>query len=918
MTKQSFDHILKHYMKQTYTTLGQLAQQTNIPKGSIINWRKGRVKRPRRWQDVINIARAMHLNPSETDHLLQAAHHAPLSELHRIAQSKEERELLTRWQNMAQFPPKLHDPTQLPVDVFPPLGEIPPCSRLPLRCNPHFVGREATLQQMAETLKTSSTIAVTGLGGLGKTQLAVEFAHRYGRYFSGGVFWISFAQPTTIPDQIAACGGARHLDLRPNFFQIKLNEQLQLVQKAWAETTPRLLIFDQCEDEQDLIKWRPTHGGCRIILTSRRINWSSGLDITPLTLDTLNRAECINLLCQLHPHLKQKEADMIAQELGNLPLALHLAGNFLRCYDHDISPAQYIADLQNRHGGLLLQHQSLQGWGTQTLPTGHVANVARTIEVSYQQLKSNHQRDALALALLARAVCFAPNDPIPYALLQATITNSQVLDATAPQMTQALTRLLNLGLITEAAGKTIRLHQIIREFVQEKDHDAQAQTDAEKTILIEAQQLKEYPDPTLIQSRQNHLHYITEIAIKREDALAGKLCTILGHSLWFKGEYQESHHYHQLALTIKKNLFGTHHLETAESLDELAYLFYHLGEFKNAQYYFEQSLAVKESILDSNHPEIAYSLDGLAGFFDRKGSYEQARTYYKRALKILEGNDRVNQSKAITCLNNYSLLLKKLGQYKESKHYCEQVIALSEKEFGINHPKTAIARSNLGTLMCIMGAYEEAQGHYKHTLSIMEIIMGPEHPYTAKSLNNLGYLFLNKKDYQAAKPLFDRALQIQKDNLKATHADRAKTLTHLALWHEQTGDLAAAQSCFEQALHIREVSFGSEHPQIADSLTHLGHCLQALGDYESAFAYYKQALTIQDVLLDPNHPDTAVTHHNLGTLYQQTGDPDLARHHLEYALKSRQQKLGEQHEETIKTRSALNQLHQARHAKLQK
>ena len=262
------------------------------------------------------------------------------------------------------------------------------------------------------------------MGGIGKTQLAVEFAHRYGRYFAGGVFWLSFAQPESIEAQIAACGGPGHLNLRPDFNELKQAEQVELVQKAWAESTPRLLIFDGCEDEEPLIKWRPTFGGCRIIVTSRRGHWSPGLGLTPLVLGVLNREESTALLRQLQPMLTEVEAHDIAEELGDLPLALHLAGSFLHSYYYDIPPHTYLAQLRALRGGKLLEHLSLQGWGTDYLPTGHEAHVGRTFALSYDRLNPDDAPDRMAQALLARAACFAPNDPIPRELLKQSISTA--------------------------------------------------------------------------------------------------------------------------------------------------------------------------------------------------------------------------------------------------------------------------------------------------------------------------------------------------------------------------------------------------------------------------------------------------------------------------------------------------------------
>jgi hypothetical protein len=137
---------------------------------------------------------------------------------------------------------------------------------MPLARNPVFVGREADLRALARALTAGNTAAIgqiataTGLGGIGKTQLAAECAHRYGQYFAGGVFWMSFADSATVPVEIARCGGAGALALRPDFADLQQDDQLRLVLAAWQSPLPRLLIFDNCEDQELLARWRPTDG----------------------------------------------------------------------------------------------------------------------------------------------------------------------------------------------------------------------------------------------------------------------------------------------------------------------------------------------------------------------------------------------------------------------------------------------------------------------------------------------------------------------------------------------------------------------------------------------------------------------------------------------------------------------------------
>ena len=126
---------------------------------------------------------------------------------------------------------------------------------MPHARNALFVGREADLKALASALKAGETAAVgqmatvTGLGGIGKTQLASEFVHRYGQYFAGGVLWVSFADPEAVPAEIATSGGPAGMNLSDEFERQPLEEQVRQVAAEWQGPLPRLLVFDNCEDE---------------------------------------------------------------------------------------------------------------------------------------------------------------------------------------------------------------------------------------------------------------------------------------------------------------------------------------------------------------------------------------------------------------------------------------------------------------------------------------------------------------------------------------------------------------------------------------------------------------------------------------------------------------------------------------------
>ena len=254
------------------------------------------------------------------------------------------------------------------TDVPAPRSDLPQSSRLPFESSPNFVGRETELKALAQAIGTAQPAVVmpavaTGLGGIGKTSLVTEFAYRYGVYFHGGVFWLNCADPEQVASQIAAC--AADLGIDPT--GMAFDEQVQRVLNAWKSPMPRLLIFDNCEDPAILEQWKPTVGGCRVLVTARSDVWPT---LTQIRLGFLSSDESRALLQQLCARLTDTEADAIAEDLGYLPLALHLAGSYLATYPHH-TVDQYRKDLT-------IAHRSLKGRGALPSPTRHDLDVEAT------------------------------------------------------------------------------------------------------------------------------------------------------------------------------------------------------------------------------------------------------------------------------------------------------------------------------------------------------------------------------------------------------------------------------------------------------------------------------------------------------------------------------------------------------------
>jgi tetratricopeptide (TPR) repeat protein len=730
----------------------------------------------------------------------------------------------------------------LPLDAVPEVGVLPAGSRMVLSRNPQFVGRVADLKALAKALKGGETAvigqiaAATGLGGIGKTQLASEFMHRYGSYFLGGVFWLSMAEPESVAAEVALCGGPNGLGLYTEAGGLSLDEQVGMVRAAWGSGMPRLLVFDNCEDEQVLAAWRPVSGGCRVLVTSRRGSWDRSLGVAVLALGVLSRGESVELLGKFREDLLtaggpplvpakggeelgvadegevggpplvarggevgvesgeavggpplvppkggeavgaaeegdgQEDVDYgilgeIARELGDLPLALHLAGSFLTAFRAARfgQPEVYLKQLR----GMMLGHPSLVGEGAAVSPTGHERHVARTFALSYERLDAAEPVDAMAVALLGRAAYFAPGEPIPRDLLLATLKSSKNVPSDKSgfggwlkklktfirptlegdnefeaelRAEKALRRLVTLGLLeTEADGAAV-LHRLLAVFVLNEMGDEAGQAAVEETVLVEAERLNIAGIPGPMLAWQPHLRVVTDIAQERDDEGAAELCSEFGYHLRMIGDYAGARTYFERALAISEKVLGSDHPDTAGNFNNLGVILQALGDYTGARSYLEQALAIWEQVLGSEHPDTARSLNNLGFLLNTIGDYAGARSYYERALAIREQVLGPTHPDTALSLNNLGFLLQTMGDYEEARPYYEQALAIREQVLGPKHPDTATSLNNLGGLLKSIGDTEEARTYFKRALVIWERTLGPEHPNTRTVRRNLARL----------------------------------------------------------------------------------------------------------------------------------------------------------------------------------
>lgn len=743
---------------------------------------------------------------------------------------------------------------------------VPVLWNVPYRRNPFFTGREHILMGLHPLLRAGKkaafvqTQAISGLGGIGKTQTAIEFAYRYREHYSA-VLWARGETRSTLMSDLTAI--AYLLDLPEK------NEQQQerIVQatRRWLQTSKNwLLILDNVEDLSLVEEVLPAEYSGHVLLTTRAQStgtFAQRVDLEQMepeegALFLLRRAKLIAPDAPLEALDAAVEAQKISQVLDGLPLALDQAGAYIE--ETGCGLADYLERYQQRRAALL----SRRG----LLGTDHPESVDTTLSLAFERVK----RANPAAAELLRFCAFLDPDAIPEEILTEGASElGPILGPVAADqvaLDAALADLRHYSLLRRNPdSRTLTLHRLVQAVLKEHMNEQEQQQLVERCVKIV---IRAFPSEIfavwqrgqcVLAQAQTCVELIKQYNLCLQEA--AQLLDKTGWYLLERALYGQAESLLQQALALKEQIAGPMHAETASTLNNLAILHFYQGRYEQAEPLFQRALAIREQALGAEHPMTANTFDSLGVLYTNQGRYAQAELLLLKALSV------------------------------------------EEKLLGAEHPDTTATLNNLALLYYEKGKYQEAEVLYQRVLAIQEKTLGPEHLFIAITLDNLAKLYYAQKRYEQAEPLYRRALSMEKNVVGFNHPSTSITLANLGQLSHAQGHLIQAESFYLHALQIKEQILGSEHPDTAYTLAHLAKLYSDQGKDQQAEALYQKALAIQEKAPGTAHPHTALTLDNLAQLWEKQGRYDQAEPFFKRALTIREQHLGAEHPDTLATRT---------------
>jgi tetratricopeptide (TPR) repeat protein len=676
-----------------------------------------------------------------------------------------------------------------------------------------FTGRADELDRLDAILIQKRPAAVTqvgraavqGMGGVGKTTLAVEYSNRF-RNLYDGVWWCPGETRTGLVTSLAAL--AKELGVA-SAEEADIEKAAQAALRGLAEQGDIwLLVYDNVASPEEIADLLPS-ADARVLITSRFSDWSGRAD--EVALDVLPLAEAIAFLNSRAGRSDDPGASTLAEALGRLPLALdHAAAT---CKRTGMSFAAYAA-----------RASSLMG----SAPRG--ATYSRSVAATFDLATEDAVKQSAAAEDLMAFLAYCAPERIPLTLVDGAIDDDN-------ERMAALAALGEQSLIKhdpfEDGEPAVTVHRLVQAVGRARSADKDAAQGAVKGLIARLAAIYPsdgYDNPgswSRCAKLTPHLRVSceTEMDDAAADAERANLLNRAGSYFHGRGVYSEARPLFERALAIREKELGPEHPYTATSLINLALLHTDRGDFAGARPLYERALAINEKAFGPEHPDTATCLNNLAILLQGEGDLAGAQSLYERALAIDEKALGPKHPRTSQSLHHLAQLLRTQGDLVGARALLECTLTIREKAISLEHPQTATSLDNVASLLEAGGNLAGARPLYERALTINEKVLGPDHPDTALSLNNLAVLLRAQGDLVGARPLYERSLRIYEKALGSEHPFAATSLNNLAQLLQDQGDLAAARPLFERALAIREKALGPEHPDIVKVRNNLASLL---------------------------------------------------------------------------------------------
>ena len=789
---------------------------------------------------------------------------------------------------------------------------------VPYHRNMFFTGREQVLRSLHDTFCSQKRIihpqALSGLGSIGKTQVAIEYVYRYCSEYAF-IFWVRGDTREKMLSDFASL--ATTLDLK---VQREQDQQMliEAVRSSLRKNSDWLLIIDNIEDLRNAQSILPSSARGHILLTTRTQttgNIAKHIDLEILTLDegALFLLRRTKILTQDDSMQEASSTDLqsakdIADALDGLPLALDQAGAYIE--ESGCNLSDYLSLYQSGCMKLLCKRGSFD--------FGHPASVTDTFSYSLDKIE---KISPTAVELL-NFCSFLHPEAIPEELIvSGAMELGSILKPVASDpflLDEILVILRKFSFVRRnSSTNTLSIHRLVQAVLQDSMNEKTRRSWVERTVRAVNLALPDINEFSMWQRCQLYMPHVQKsVALIEEWKMvspeAARLLEQTGMYLQMQAQFTQAFaHFerasemHRLlaetepAITIASHIFlfrhyyyqgmyvqsekpileafrlveqtdGSDSLAKATCLEAIAYLSYQQGKYSHAEDNFLEALINYEQCIGLQHPMVVCTYCGLGNVNLALAKYDRAERFFQDALDIWQQMPKPQHPFMSAALNGLARLFLERGKYGHAEFYLEQERAHLVQTLQPIHPALARNLNDFALLYIAQGKYKKVEPLLKQSLKILEQSDSLGYPFAGHALNAQGRLAYLNREYPKAEQLFLKAQHILEQALGSEHPEVLTTINNLADVYVGQNKLDIAWELYKEVVLARRIQiFGPEHLSVSETFHSMAHLLEFRGRayYERSVELYKSALNICEKVLGPEHPAVAQILHRMADIF---------------------------------------------------
>lgn len=771
-----------------------------------------------------------------------------------------------------------------PGDPPPIWGDVPPR-------NPNFIGREDLLDELHRRLQTGMTAvlpeALHGMGGVGKSQIAVEYVYRHTADYDL-IWWV----PSDGSTQVASA----FVELAQQSGVAKTNEAniaVSAVREALRKGKPYrnwLLVFDNAESPDVVRPYFPPDGPGHILVTSRNPQWAA-IAPRPLEVNVFQRGESKQLLHRRGPVLEDSDAERLAQVLGDLPLAIDQAAAWLA--ETGMPASDYLRLFEEKASELLGAVET----------TDYKLSVAAAWNVSLDRLREKHPA---ALQLLQVCSFFAP-EPISRQLL------SGVREAPVPpELLATLRDPIRLGRAIREINRyalaridhrdnTIQLHRLVQAVLVGQMSSTQRDEMRHAAHVLLANGDPNNPAPPQEWQRYRELlpHVQASNAIECDDGWVRSLVLNTIQFLYWWGDHEAFRELAQRTVDVWTARSGAEDERTLNATQWLGRALRLLGYYGRARELDEQALARMRHTLGEEHDATNLMMNSVAADLRIQGNFEAARDLNRRAAEIAERVFGEDDPSTLVARHNLALSTRLCGDFRTALELDLATLDRRIQVLGERNRQTLNTLNGVGLDEIESGMYLAARKRQESTTNRCRVVLGDNNPLTILVIQTLAVARRRAGDHHGAYEMSEEALERFRSRYGKDDPQSVSAAANLAVDLRQTGELQGARNLGERTLQRYRATLGEDHPHTLASAVNHAVVLRQLGEVRTAHQMDDSAYEKLRTLLGREHPLTLTCATNLASDLAALGESqaayDLGSETLELATR----KLGEDHPSTL-------------------